>query len=108
MKKFLVGLLMVPTMAHAEFFTGNDLFNKMNGTTIDQIQAIGFVQGVFDVYVGVTFCPPAGVTAGQVSDMGKNYLANNPANRHKTAESLLNTMFKQAWPCQNRNSRGGA
>jgi hypothetical protein len=88
--------------AKAEFFTGNDLLAKMNGNTSDQLQAIGFVQGVFDVYVHVTICPPNNVTAGQLVDMIKNYLTNIPATRHKTAESLINEALSKVWPCQQR------
>jgi hypothetical protein len=103
-RKFLVGLLFIPVMAHAEFFTGNDLLAKMNGDAADRIQAIGYVQGVFDVYVHVTICPPNGgrdITAGQIRDMIKNYLTNSPATRHKTAESLIHEAFNSVWPCQN-------
>jgi hypothetical protein len=104
MKKLLAMLLCVPMMAHAEFFTGNDLLTKMNGDAADRIQAIGYVQGVFDVYVHVTICPPNGgrdITAGQIRDMIKNYLTNSPATRHKTAESLIHEALKGVWPCQN-------
>jgi hypothetical protein len=101
MKKLIAMLLFVPAMAQAEFFSGNDLLNKMNGDAYERMQAIGFVQGVFDVYVSVTFCPPSNVTAGQIRDMIKNYLTNSPATRHKTAESLINEALKGVWPCQN-------
>jgi hypothetical protein len=88
MKKLIAILLCVPCMASAEFMSGNNLHNKMTGD-------------LFDVYVSVTFCSPENVTAGQVSDMVKRYLDNNPSTRHKTAESLINLALKQAWPCAN-------
>lgn len=109
MKKAIAALLFVPAMAHAEFFSGNDLLAKLQGDVYDKVQSIGYVQGVFDVYVHVTFCPPNGgrdITAGQIQDMVRNYLTNHPAIRHKTAESLINDMFKQVWPCANRSGRG--
>jgi hypothetical protein len=105
MKKLLVALLMLPALARAEFWTGNNLYNKLSSNdTIDRIQAIGYVMGVFDVYVNVTFCPAdqSSITAGQVRDMALAWLAANPATRNKTAESLINDAFKQAWPCRNR------
>jgi len=104
MKKLLVALLFVPIMARAEFFSGNDLLRLLNGNTSDQIQSLGYIQGVFDVYVRATICPPANITAGQLQDMIKNYLTNSPATRHKTAESLINEALKGVWPC---SSRGG-
>lgn len=105
MKKILASLLFVPVMAHAEFFSGNDLLSKMQGDVYDRIQAIGYVQGVFDVYVHVSICPPNGgrdITAGQIRDMIQNYLTNSPAIRHKTAESIIHDAMKQVWPCSNR------
>ena len=105
MKKLLVALLMVPAMARAEFWTGNNLYNKMNSAeTTDRIQAMGYVMGVFDVYVNVTFCPgdQTAITVGQIRDMASAWLAANPAQRNKSAESLVNEAFKQAWPCRNR------
>jgi hypothetical protein len=107
MRKLLAGLLFIPCIASAEFMSGNNLHGKMNGDFGDKMLALGFIQGVFDVYVSVTFCSPNSVTVGQVSDMVRSYLDNNPSIRHKTAESLINQALKQAWPCANRNSKSG-
>jgi hypothetical protein len=107
MKKLIAMLLFVPAMAHAEFFTGNDLLSKLQGDVYDRLQSLGYIQGVYDVYVHVTICPPNGgreITAGQLRDMIRNYLTNSPATRHKTAESLINEALKGVWPC---SSRGG-
>jgi hypothetical protein len=105
MKKLIATLLFVPCMAHAEFMTGNNLHAKINGDFGDKMLALGFIQGVFDVYVNVTICSPSNITVGQVSDMVRSYLDNNPSTRHKTAESLINQALKQVWPCA--NNRGG-
>jgi len=104
----LLALLLAPSQSKAEFFTGNQLLQLQNSeSTMDKIQALGFVQGVFDVYLGVTICPPHNVTAGQVNDMVRNFLNNSPAVRHHTAESLINHALKGAWPCKKQN-KGGA
>ncbi len=79
MRKLLASLLFIPCMASAEFMTGNNLHGKMNGDFGDKMLALGFIQGVFDVYVSVTFCSPSNVTVGQVSDMVRSYLDNNPS-----------------------------
>jgi hypothetical protein len=106
-KKFIASVLMLPAMASAEFFSGNDILSKLDSAEVlDRIHAMGFVQGVFDVYTGVTFCPPAGVTAGQARDIARGFLFHNPSVRHKTAESLINDSFKQVWPCAQRSGRG--
>ena len=109
MKKLATALIaLIPCIAQAEFFSGNDILNKINSSShMDQMQALGYIQGVSDVYVYVTFCPGSGVTAGQLQDIVKVYLQNNPATRNKTAESLINTALKQVWPCQQRNNGRG-
>jgi len=58
MKKWLACLLFVPAMARAEFWTGNNLHDRLTSSEVsERIQALGYVMGVFDVYVNVTFCP---------------------------------------------------
>lgn len=110
MKKLLIALLFVPALAHAEFWTGNKLYERLTSTDMtDRIQAMGYVMGVYDVYVDVTFCPgdQRQITVGQVRDMATAWLASNPNQRNRSAEVLVNEAFKQAWPCQNRSGRGG-
>jgi hypothetical protein len=104
MKKLLTILLFVPIMAHAEFFSGNTLLARLNGDSLDRVQALGYIQGVADAYVRVVFCPPENVTAGQLSDMMKNYLINNPVSRNKTADTLIAEAFGQVWPCAKRSN----
>ena len=109
MKHLMVMLLMIPALARAEFFTGNSLLDLLKSQKpLDQIQGLGYVQGVFDAYSKVTICPPANITAGQVSDMVKNYLDNNPAIRNYSADSLVNQALKQVWPCANKTPGRGA
>lgn len=111
LRKTLAALLMVPSMAMAEFESGNTLLNQMQSSGVaEQMHALGYVKGVIDVYMNVTICPPnngVGITGAQVRDMIKNYLENNPAIRHKTAESIINDAFKKLWPCPTRRSGTG-
>ena len=105
MKKLLVALLMLPAMAHAEFWTGNKLYERMTSSDMtDRIQAMGYVMGVYDVAVHALFCPgnETNITVGQVRDMAMNWLANNPHRRNESAEKLVTEAFKQVWPCRNR------
>jgi hypothetical protein len=37
-----------------------------------------------------------------VYDMVKLYLENNPANRHNTADRIVNHVLKTVWPCAQR------
>lgn len=112
MRKTLAALLMVPSMAMAEFESGNTLLTQLQSKEmLERLHAVGYIKGVVDVYLNVTICPPnngSGVTAGQMSDMIKNYLENTPAIRHRTAESIINDAFKKVWPCPQRRSGAGA
>lgn len=109
MKKLLLALLMVPAMAKAEFYTGNDLYTKMTNehSVVDRALSMGFVTGVYDVGVYLYFCPPkpeTSITVGQVVDMSKNWLATNANRRNELAQSLLLEMFRKAWPCPTNRS----
>jgi hypothetical protein len=100
MKKILASLLLVPVMANAEFFTGNELLRDMQSDAMDQMHALGYVLGVVDVHIRSTICPPDGVKAGQVHDVVKKFLEENPAVRHFSADSLIQYRLEQVWPCK--------
>lgn len=112
MKKLLAVLLFVPVVAHAAFRTGNTLLSDMNSTnSFERALAIGYIMGAADMARGAVFCPPAdggGITAGQVQDVVRNYLTNNPAIRNKDADTIMIEIFKVWYPCQNRPSGRGA
>ena len=99
---------MVPTMAMAEFETGNMLYQRMTGSNIDRMYAIGYVAGVYDATQTIFHCPPNTntITLGQVYDMVQGYLAQNPAIRHRFVDGLIREVLQRTWPCNNRNSKG--
>lgn len=103
MKRFLIlAAWSVALASHAEFKDGNLLLNDMNGTHGKQMGALGYVTGVADALMDVTFCPPANVTSGQLYDMVKLYLEAYPATRHMTADTIVNRVLSNAWPCAKR------
>ena len=102
MKKLIVIALLVCASAHAEFKDGNKLLSEMNGNHSNQMSAIGYVMGVSDALMGITFCGPSTITAGQVHDMIKQYLEQFPADRHNSADRIINHVLKAAWPCAKR------
>jgi hypothetical protein len=99
MKKVIAALLFVPTIAHAEFMTGNDLLSDMNGSNSRQMLALGYVMGVTDTFNTLTVCPPNGITAGQVQDIIRKHLEENPSSRHFTADSIIRNKLEALWPC---------
>lgn len=96
--------LVICATAHAEFKDGNKLLSDMNNNHSTQMNAIGYVTGVADTLSGVTFCAPPSITAGQIYDMTKQYLEQNPANRHNSADRIIGLILRVTWPC----SRGQA
>ena len=108
MKKFIVGLLMVPAMAHAEFFSGNDLYGKLQSSDLmDRMHGLGYVMGIYDAQVHIHYCPKneSLINAGQLRDIVFQQLANNPTQRHRPAYALVSEAFKAVWPCANRGTR---
>lgn len=106
--KRLIGTLVLGMSfcAHAEFFTGNELYSKMNDTNsyFHQGVADGYIVGVYDALVNVTHCPPRNVTVRQIKDMVRTHIENNPSTRHNTADSIISYVLTNAWPCPKRGS----
>jgi hypothetical protein len=85
--------------AHAEFWDGNRLLDRMNGGIAEQMQALGYVMGISDMGQGTLHCPPPNATAGQMEDIVKRYLNNNPAVRHLSADTIVNRALALVFPC---------
>ena len=109
MKKLLIVLLFAPVMSHAAFKTGNELLSDMDSPEMfNRGVAIGYIMGAADMARGVWFCPPkdgGGITAGQIRDVVRNYLTNNPAIRNRDSDSLIIEILGAWYPCRN-NGRG--
>ncbi len=104
MKRFLILMLMCGS-AHAFFKDGNKLLSELNnnsGTNVMPAIGIGYITGVADALYGITNCPPQNVTAGQLTDMVKNYLENTPAIRHLPANQIISHVLKSVWPCADK------
>ena len=100
MRSAVLALCFVAAGAHAEFKDGNKLLSEMNGSQFQQMSALGYVVGVADALDGVTVCSPNSVTAGQIHDMVKQFLENNPGLRHFTGDAIVNRVLSKAWPCK--------
>jgi len=101
MKKILVSLLLVPIMASAEFITGNDLLEDLqSGETVKRVFAMGYIAGVADANHSVTYCPPEGISLGQLRDMVEQYITTNASIRNLSADVLIGDMLNRRWPCK--------
>ena len=99
---FLILSLVAGSAQAGTFWDGNKLHGKLNGNTIEQMQALGYIMGVADALDTATICAPNNVTAGQINDMMKNYLENYPAVRHLAADSLISVVIGRMWPCDKK------
>ena len=104
MKRLILPLLFCCTAAQAEFYTGNDVLSKMEGSHSDKMAMLGYVAGVSDALQKTVHCVPSNVTLGQLHDMFKQHLINFPESRHFTADSLLANLLRANWPCPRRGS----
>lgn len=104
MKRVIFAAALACTGAHAEFLTGNDLYQKLNGDFGDKMMTIGYIMGVFDATRSVEHCPPDNITAGQVRDMVRNHLEATPSTRHYTADVQVRYVLGKTWPCAKKGS----
>ena len=106
MRAVVLAALVMTTAAQAgTFWDGNTLYNKLNGSTMEQMQALGYIMGAADALDTATICAPLNVTAGQINDMMKNYLENYPAVRHLPADSIINVVLGRMWPCEKKKGQ---
>ena len=100
MKAAALSLVLLSTAAHAEFMSGNDLLDMLNGSAIQQAMATGYIAGAFDHATGTRICAPTGVNIRQVRDMTRQALEALPAERHASADSFVVAVSARAWPCR--------
>jgi hypothetical protein len=107
MKHIITALAIVAsTTATAQFYSGNELLQRMDSGDANQnMLAMGYVAGVVDMTRGEYHCAPYNVTLGQVRDMVRNYIFNNPANRHMNGSVLVALPLVEIWPCPKK--KGG-
>ena len=66
MKRLLaLAVLTLSTAASANFYTGNDLLERLNDPARDYF-AMGYIAGVSDLGLREYHCPPSTVTLGQM------------------------------------------
>jgi hypothetical protein len=101
MKRLLVLLALVGSPVRAEFYTGNELLQRMQSdSVIEKSVALGFVAGVTDTMEGILICSPDYATTGQARDVVFRHLLLNPQSRHKTAAALAVEALRAVWPCR--------
>lgn len=95
-------------LAEASFLDGNDLYARCAAPMGDVSLSFcnGYVAGISDALYegnsvnGYKACIPSGPTVGQMADVVRQFLAANPASRHKASEGLVAHAISDAFPCR--------
>ncbi len=101
-------LLLIGIVApvQAAFFSGRDLqvplreIRQGQPLTLGQMQALGYVQGVYDANAGLLFCSREDVDAGQVVKAVNVYLLGHPGLLEQPASVGLTAAMIAQWPCR--------
>lgn len=87
------------------FINGNDLYRECSSdSAFKEGICLGYIAAISDamedVYIsGFRACYPTGVTTGQVTDIVRSFLKNNPAERHYRADGVVAQALSEAFPC---------
>lgn len=94
---FALSLVFISSIASA--YSGNEILQHFEGGDVERNYAHGFVDGAISVLDAEdSICLPK-VTHGQIHDVVKQFLKENPAKRHLSAVLLVLLATNEAWPC---------
>lgn len=100
-KRLALALAVASAPAHAEFYSGNDLYERIRSRdSIERLEAIMYIAGAADAHRGVISCPSPEVTLGQVLDLVRNYLERNPERRHHPGDWAVAAALRPVFPCK--------
>ena len=106
MKKWITFLFLVASFnALAGFTDGNSLIKALEGKKINDLgyrsgYFDGYVTGVSDLSINFLWCPPPGVSGGQLPKIVANYLEAHPERLHEGAGTLVVEAIKIPFPCK--------
>lgn len=101
MRKWPVILLLATGPARAEFFSGNDLYERMRSRdAFAHTEVLMYIAGVSDAHRSIISCPTPDVSLGQLYDMVKSYLERFPERRSRTGDSIVAAVMRPVWPCR--------
>ena len=109
----LLGFLMLPMTAQAEFMTGDALRRSCEeGYRGDSSQAgklvtcLAYPVGVFDLAESLELvCSPPNLTSDELRGITKRALSDRSENRRQSAAALIFKALVDQWPCPRDRSR---
>lgn len=111
-----VGLAVLLTAGEgrADFLSGQDLNEMCSSDNLySEGACLGYIEGVYDAGLAidtdpnkrrwpglVRACVPDDVSAGQLKEVVKKRLRENPAEWHYEADYIVARAFQEAFPCR--------
>lgn len=89
--------------ASAGIYSGNEIYQYLSGDKRSTNYAVaqGYIAGAADAY-HLKYCPPKGVTLGQLTDITYAFLKSNPERRHESADLFVGMALMEAFPCKTK------
>jgi hypothetical protein len=102
MKKLIFCLaLLIVLPVNANYLSGNELKARcVSDNYVNSGMCMGYITGVVDSYNNFVFCIPTGVTIGQMKDILKKYMDENPAKLHESAVDIVASAMKKDFSCK--------
>lgn len=98
----------VPFNVEAAYLSGNKLKAHLDDSSYyDQAFAMAYIVGATDVLEDEDYkyvCIADGVTQGQLKDVVKKYLDENPESLHQEAYVLVYLALSKVWPCKAKSA----
>jgi len=97
----LLPSFLLPSLARAEFDTGNDVWNLCTDNAAGHnYMCIGMTTAYFDMMLATGYqCASPAADRGQVRDVVLKYLSDNPGMRNLPASQLAMTSLTTAFQC---------
>ncbi len=105
MRKFLLCLLLLPSLANSQFFSGSLLKQYCSGNPVEKMYCRGYVTATVDVAtrseLQSLFClPKQEMEIQQVIDVVRKFLDNHPEQLHHHPTVLILTSLGVSFPCK--------
>jgi hypothetical protein len=101
---------LLPLFAQAGFDSGNRLYEDCKAENyFNRGYCGGYIVGIVDTVEAMqasgllpndALCIPEGATKGQIADVVRQYLQDNPGQRHRDAGSLVPEALNKAFGCK--------
>jgi hypothetical protein len=98
MKSFILILAFFSASAFSQQQDGNEMLERMKKAEVSDNFYMGYITGI--AIMNTTACYYSNITTGQIYDVVKIYLEQNPAIRHLSRGVIVVQALNNAFPCK--------